>query len=152
MKRCGTTDWRWGLSPTRRFSFGVYARGDCWERRGRPYDRNGYSLFSSAGRTTTAHRFAYEVAKGPVPQEMDVDHLCQHRWCVRPSHLEAVTHQENCRRGDAGLQLATRQRCKNGHLYSEANTRLDAAGARVCRTCQRVASKAFYHRRTHARS
>lgn len=47
---------------------------------------------------TSAHRFAYEATFGPIAKEIDVDHLCNNKLCVNPEHLEAVTHQENCRR------------------------------------------------------
>ena len=47
---------------------------------------------------TTAHKFAYLYTKGPVPDGYDIDHTCQNKLCVNPSHLEAVTHSENCQR------------------------------------------------------
>jgi hypothetical protein len=61
---------------------------------------NGYGLErSSAGPMTYAHRLAYERAKGPIPEGMQIDHLYQVRECVNPEHLEAVTQVENLRRG-----------------------------------------------------
>jgi hypothetical protein len=42
-----------------------------------------------------AHRFAYELAKGPVPDGFDVHHTCLTRRCVNPDHLESVTRAEN---------------------------------------------------------
>ena len=47
---------------------------------------------------TSAHRFAYICVFGPIPDEMDVDHLCHNKLCVNPAHLEAVSHRENMRR------------------------------------------------------
>lgn len=47
-----------------------------------------------------AHRWAYEYVIGPVPDGLDLDHLCRTRACVRPDHLEPVSRSENLRRGD----------------------------------------------------
>lgn len=46
-----------------------------------------------------AHRFSYELHKGPIPKGLTIDHLCRTKACVNPLHLEAVTHRENTRRG-----------------------------------------------------
>jgi hypothetical protein len=47
-----------------------------------------------------AHRVSYELAKGQVPEGMELDHLCRVRCCINPEHLEPVTRSENNRRGD----------------------------------------------------
>lgn len=59
---------------------------------------NGYGAFWLEGRQGAAHRRAFEVMVGPVPDGMELDHLCANRRCVRPCHLEPVTHAENLRR------------------------------------------------------
>jgi HNH endonuclease len=59
-------------------------------------DRYGYGQFKFRGRNLLAHRFAYERAVGPIPDDMTVDHLCdRHRNCVNPAHFELVSRTEN---------------------------------------------------------
>ena len=98
----------------------------------------GYGTF--AKRTTRgteqkelAHRWAYEQAVGPIPEGLDIDHLCRNRACVNPEHLEPVTRAENIRRA-AEVKTA----CPAGHPYSEENTYVRPGTThRKCRTCAR---------------
>ena len=63
-----------------------------------PLDDSGYGKFSVSGKKVGAHRWAYEEINGAIPDGLQIDHLCRVRNCVRPDHLEAVTHLENVRR------------------------------------------------------
>src|SRR5690554_1231498 len=58
----------------------------------------GYGNFGLNGQVLRAHRISYSLCVGPIPQGLEIDHLCRNRSCVRPDHLEAVTHSENMRR------------------------------------------------------
>ena len=111
--------------------------GSFWTWTGH-IDQGGYGRFQLNNRWRFAHRVAYETLSGPIPDGMDLDHLCRVRHCVNPDHLEAVSHRENVLRGEG---LAARQarttHCPKGHPYSEESTR-HYAGRRFCRECNRL--------------
>jgi hypothetical protein len=93
-----------------------------------------------------AHRWSYEYHVGPIPDGLQLDHLCRVRRCVNPWHLEPVTNRVNSQRGKAGAVNAARQEakefCPYGHPYSPENTyqRPDRNG-RDCRRCMRARAK-----------
>src|SRR5262245_9652961 len=71
----------------------------CWEWLA-AINRGGYGYLWLDGRHQLAHRVFYEAHYGPVPDRLEVDHLCENTRCVNPDHLEAVTGEENNRRGN----------------------------------------------------
>lgn len=120
----------------------------------------GYGAFWDGTRTRRAHQVSYELVIGPVPAGLQLDHLCRVRNCVAPAHLEAVTGEENRRRGLLGVLAGleerpaarTRQRsrvrpqprCHRGHELSPENTYREPPsashpqGRRRCRICRRA--------------
>jgi hypothetical protein len=85
-----------------------------------------------------AHRIAYELLVGVLPDGLEIDHLCKVRNCVNPTHLEAVTHWENVNRSGAWEVNRLKTHCKYGHEYTEENTYKNK-NTRECRTCGRKA-------------
>ncbi len=72
----------------------------CWLWLG-AINSDGYPVLWDGKRLTYAHRIAYEMVVGPIPDGFDVDHTCYTRSCVNPAHLDAVTHKVNVRRAFA---------------------------------------------------
>lgn len=60
------------------------------------------------GRRLYAHRAMYEQEIGPIPEGLHLDHLCRQTKCIRPDHLEPVTHAKNLQRGN-GTKLTEDQ-------------------------------------------
>lgn len=96
---------------------------------------SGYNHIRVDGQKRQAHRVAYETWIGPIPDGLDLDHLCRHRACVNPLHLEPVTRKVNVLRGvGRGAKNAAKNACPKGHSYD----RLNAKGARRCSICDRL--------------
>lgn len=71
---------------------------DCWLWTG-AHDRDGYGAYTeSRTKKWRAHRLAYVATRGNHAPGLELDHRCEVRNCVRPDHLEPVTHAENMRR------------------------------------------------------
>lgn len=93
----------------------------CSYRSGRPKDQAGQQrpAMSFRGRTRYVSRVAYELWVGPVPDGREIDHICGDRACVRPDHLQAITHRENLRRYQRQLRLAREQAMQRHPAFSQ---------------------------------
>jgi hypothetical protein len=108
-------------------------------------DTLGYGMKRHQGRLFRAHRLAYLLQVGEIPEGLELDHLCRNRACVNVAHLEPVTHAENVRRGLAAVRNR-RTQCPKGHAYTSENSALHH-GYRICRTCKQVSERRRYHAR-----
>lgn len=116
-----------------------------------PIDRRGYARFKKK----LVHRISYEMAVGPIPDGLTVDHVkargCRHRHCVAPLHLEAVTGAENNRRSESPTAINARKtHCHRGHPFDQQNTYRDPAGQRQCRACRALNQRAYNKRKRSA--
>lgn len=111
----------------------------------------GYGRFKLGPKTVAAHRLAYALLVGPLPDALVLDHVkargCRSTRCVNVLHLEPVTQQENTVRGMAGAVNAARQKaithCPAGHEYDRLNTYVSPKGKRGCRACRNRSSNQY---------
>lgn len=104
-------------------------------------NKGGYGRFRNGNQKQVgAHCFVGETAQGPIPNGLQIDHLCRNPACVEPKHLEAVTCRTNLMRGFgfAGIN-ARKTHCPKGHPYDK----IYQCG-RSCAECKRIASQKYY--------
>lgn len=88
-----------GKTKADKLRLNVRPEGDCLRWTG-CHSTTGYGYIQKPDRSgrTQVHRLAYELFVGPIPADLEIDHLCNVRDCVNVEHLEPVTHAENLRR------------------------------------------------------
>lgn len=115
------------------------APGRCWLWTGYINDTGYGVVWVSPGLAMrNAHRVAYMLLVGPIPDGLVLDHLCRVRHCVNPAHLEPVVPRENKLRGISPAAInAAKTHCINGHEFTPENTYVWAPRAmRQCRACK----------------
>jgi hypothetical protein len=136
---------RWPTRTTEeRFAEKVDRSDGCWQWTGSRLN-SGYGSFFHDGSGRPAHRVAYEIYVGSIPDGLTIDHLCRNKLCVRPDHLEPVSLSTNVRRVHG-----SETHCRRGHPRTPENacTRKDEIYS--CRLCQRIARQAWEARQREA--
>lgn len=107
---------------------------------------NGYHKLWVGKKSVRAHRWAWELVNGKIPEGLVIDHLCRNRACVAIDHLRVVTQQENIM---AGLHnIDNRSHCNQGHPF-EGNIMVRKNGKRECAECNRVRARANYAKKVN---
>lgn len=123
---------------TRALSKIEYMTDGCW-RWTDCLHYSGYGRITVDGKVRYAHRVVYELLIGPIPDDLELDHLCRNRACVNPQHLEPVPHRENVIRGVHPLaQIHRSGYCKNGHPINVETRHVFADGSfGSCKLCRK---------------
>lgn len=109
---------------------------------------DGYGKFRIRGTLYLAHRIAYTLLQGPIPEGKTLDHTCHRLHCCNPKHMEVISQRVNTLRGKGPTaQNAKKKRCKRGHLLEGDNVieRVEPDGVRRrCRICYRERKRKAY--------
>lgn len=133
----------------------VRSEFECWRWKG-ALTHNGYGRFAPRLDGVLvrwmAHRAAYELTNGQIPDGLVLDHLCRNRDCCNPAHLEPVPHAVNVLRGESqSAENARKSECVDGHPFSIENTYITKRGTRHCRACQNRRSREYAARKAQRR-
>lgn len=138
-------------SDLERFWVKVSVTDECWLWMAGM--RDGYGWFrvgGATGRMCFAHRVAYELIVGEIPQGCVLHHDCENAACVNPAHLTPMSQGEHMRWHDVHARAARVRRalthCKHGHEFTGANTYVGPSGKRSCRQCAHGYAVAYRRR------
>lgn len=118
----------------------------CWVWEGHTL-KSGYGS-TSRKRKYSAHRLAYSVYKGPIPEGMQVDHLCSNPPCGNPDHLDVVSPLiDGTRKRIRNAWRGWATHCSRGHELNDRTTgwRPDGSG-RQCMVCSHARQNEFRKR------
>ena len=120
--------------------------GDFWSKVDRPADpkacwlwqqscgSHGYGQTWDGITVRLAHRAAFELSFGRIPEGLTVDHACRTRRCCNPAHLRLMSNVDNASLNGNAVKVA----CKRGHPFTDENTYVNSKGHRICRACRLV--------------
>ncbi len=124
--------------------------GGCWEWT-KCRNNRGYGRVQWEGRARMAHRVAWELICGEIPEGVFVCHSCDNRICCKPDHLFLGTHEDNMADMMAKGRKPRKPYCANGHALVGDNVRIngyDKKGnpTRACRICVNENKRKYWHR------
>lgn len=135
----------------KRFWSSVYIRAPhkCWIWMKSCTDGYGQFVAIEGGhKRWRAHRYAWILEHGEIPDGLVLDHICRTRACVNPAHLRVVTDRENILAGTSLSAINARKtHCKNGHEFTAENTYVNDKSHRACRICLREKQRLLRERR-----
>lgn len=119
----------------------------CWNWIGAKY-KNGYGAFAIDRRTNCAHRHAYELFIGPIPDKYEIHHKCKNISCVNPKHLSPITRLDHLKEDniDIGAWQLAKTHCPRGHEYTKDNLKKVPRG-RTCLTCHRNKNREYMRKK-----
>jgi hypothetical protein len=118
------------------------AENGCWLWSG-TVGFDGYGVFvDDRARNIRAHRYSYQLAKGPIPEDHVIRHECDMPTCVNPDHLHSGTHGDNVLDCVARQRMALGERLPQAKLTGEQVDKLRAMRASGLYT-QRQLAKLF---------
>lgn len=123
----------------------IYSRGKC---------AGGYGAVTVFGKKMLVHRYVWELANGPIPKGLMIDHQCMVRACCNVDHLRVVTHAVNITENSRAVGAINKAKthCIRGHpLFGDnmfiAKKAHSGKGSRVCRICWANSQRAYRERR-----
>lgn len=127
---------------------------ECWLWTG-AVGSHGYGNFRAGAGYVRAHRYAYELIRGRIPEagstRMVLDHRCRNTLCVNPRHLDPVTDRINIHRGVGASAInVTKTHCPKGHAYDYVRRTRSGVG-RDCKACKREAVRRWWQRERNKR-
>ena len=116
---------------------------------------DGYGEIRFEGPVQKVHRVVWSNFVGPIPDDLEIDHLCRNRACANLDHLEPVPHVINSQRGTAGEKARawslSKTHCPQGHSYEGDNLVMEKVHGRGeirrCATCRREQNQRQNERR-----
>jgi hypothetical protein len=127
--------------PNTRFMQKVdFRAGQCWLWTGAK--SHGYGSFYINGRLVRAHRYAYTLFVGSIPEGMDLHHICNVTDCVNPKHLEPLSSKDHMEKTPGIWHNRYKNQCPKGHPYDSLYQ-----GQRKCRECNKQNNRALRARK-----